>query len=151
MSILLRSHGKKNTLSRSCQFLPLSDRTTRLRLSLTSVVDNCFNNLQQHVNSSTLLGHEDLTALNNIVLTTISKLMFHQVLSALVPTTLQQLLFFVNIEQLLIEQYSSTLSIQQVLLNLDNNIAHAHLCACSVRISACTSMKSVHVKSGLSP
>ena len=33
-----------------------------------------------------------------------------------------QQLFFVNIEQLLIKQYSSTLSFQQVLLNLDNNI-----------------------------
>ena len=40
-------------------------------------------------------------------------------------TTIVQLLFFVNNEQLLIEQSSSTLSIQQVLLNLDNNIVQA--------------------------
>ena len=50
---------------------------------------------------------------------------FNQLLSAHVPTTLQQLLLSVNIEQLLIEQYSSTLWIQQVLLNIDNNIVQA--------------------------
>ena len=49
----------------------------------------------------------------------------HQLLSALVPTTLSQPLFLVNIEQLLIEQYSSTLRIQQALLNVDNNIVQA--------------------------
>ena len=75
---------------------------------------------------TTLCGRDDLTALNNIVASTS---LFHQLLSALVPTTLQQLLLFVNIEQLFVEQYSSKLSIQQVLLNLDKHILQALFCS----------------------
>ena len=62
------------------------------------------------------------------------------------------ILLFVNIEQLLIEQCSSTLSIQQVLLNLDNNIVQAlfneQLCINLINFCACmptlTVMRSEH-------
>ena len=60
------------------------------------------------------------------LLTTINNLFSSTIVSSCSNNIVTTILFSVNIEQPLIEQYSSsTLSIQQVLLNLDNNIVQA--------------------------
>ena len=59
------------------------------------------------------------------LLTTINKLVSSTIVDSCSNNIATTFLFFVNFEQLLIEQYSSVLSFQQVLLNLVNNIVEA--------------------------
>ena len=65
-----------------------------------------------------IIVQSSLTSINKLFSSTIVSSCSNNIVTAII-------LFFVNIEQLLIEQYSSTLSIQQVLLNLDNNVVQA--------------------------
>ena len=81
------------------------------------------------------------TTIVQSLLTTINQLFSSTIVSSCSNNIVTTILFSVNIEQLLIEQYSSTLSIQQVLLNLDNNIVQAlfnERCINLINFCACT-------------
>ena len=124
---LVRTRGKINNLMQCCA----AHCSTMLCCTLsTTVVNNHCSQLFKFNNHCSIIVDNDQQA----VFINYCYLLFQQHCNNYC---------FVNIEQLLIEQYLSTMSIQQVLLNLDNNIVQALLneqrcvnlinfCACSI-------------------
>ena len=95
--------------------------TTCCNVVLHTVKQCCAAPCQQLLSTTIVHSCSSSTTIVQSLLTTINKL-FSSTIISYCSNNIVTLLFFVNIEQLLIEQYLSTLSIQQVLLNLDNSI-----------------------------